>query len=188
MARDAENKYRYGGGRVDGSLAYDFDYEERTRRGAEIRRREEKRRAPQNAPRTQEKAAPVRRTRAKQKLSPVLMLGFAALAGMLIVLLMSCAQLTEISNHVVSMQNELSTLEEEHVKLLASYEKTFDLATIKEAAEAAGMSKPSASQIYYVDLSAPDNVTVYQQQHTTALSRLLTSFGHMAGDVVEYFR
>ncbi len=39
-------------------------------------------------------------------------------------------------------------LQAENVTLTAQYEQMFDLATVKEVAEAAGMSKPSSSQIY----------------------------------------
>ena len=54
-------------------------------------------------------------------------------------------------------------------------------------AEAAGMSKPSGSQIYYIDLSEGDSAVVYQQEETNVLSRLLTSLNHGIYAVVEYF-
>jgi len=184
MARDMEKKYRYGGGRVDGDLAYKLEFDERTRSSGH----EEVRREPERRARTAAKVQPNHRVREKQKVSPVLLLGFAALAAMVVVLVMSYAQLTALSTDVVSLQDDLSSLQEEHIKLLASYENTFDLARLKEAAEAAGMSKPSASQIKYVDLSEPDNVVLYQQTETNVLARLLTSFGHVAGNAMEYFQ
>lgn len=186
MARDMQRQYRYGGGRVDGDLAYQLGYEEKYRRTS--REHEEVRREGERRTKTAAKPQTARRVREKQKVSPVLFAGFVALAAMVVVLIMSYAQLTTLSANVVSLQSDLSALQEEHVKLLASYEKTFDLATVKEAAEASGMTKPSASQIYYVDLSAPDNVVVYQQAESNVLSRLMTSFGHAADSVVEYFR
>ena len=67
-------------------------------------------------------------------------------------------------------------------------EKTVDLTTIKEAAAAAGMAKPSASQVYYIDLSEPDSVVVYQQKSQNVLSRVLTSLGNGVCAVVEYFK
>ena len=67
-------------------------------------------------------------------------LGFAALAAMVVVVLMSYAQLTSISADVVSMQKELKTLDAEHVALLTQYERTFDLETVKAAAAAAGIA------------------------------------------------
>ena len=85
------------------------------------------------------------------------------------------------------MQKQLSTLQDEHVTLLTQYERTFDLTSIKEAAAAAGMYKPSASQINYIDLSAPDSVEVYDSADVNVLSRVFTSLGRGVGSVVEYF-
>ena len=81
-------------------------------------------------------------------------------------------------------QEELQT---ENVTLTAQHEQMFDLATVKEVAEAAGMSKPSSSQIYYIDLSEGDSAVVYQQEESNLLSRLLTSLNHGIYAVVEYF-
>lgn len=189
--REQSMKYRRYSGRVNGNLAYDPAYEERQRRLRREReyergheRREEFIRPPQ--PKAQRRSAPVRRKREKVSLGALC--GFLAVAAMVTLLLLCRAQLTELSADVVSMQRELSALEDEHVSLLTRYEKTFDLATIKEAAAAAGMSKPSASQIYYIDLSEADSVVVYQQQSTSVLSRVFTSLGQGVCAVVEYFK
>lgn len=87
----------------------------------------------------------------------------------------------------MSLQNELDQLEEENVVLTAQYERMFDLNTIKEAAEAAGMSKPSSSQIYYIDLSEGDSAVVYEEAEPGILSQLLESLHHGVYAVVEYF-
>ena len=71
--------------------------------------------------------------------------------------------------------------------LTTQYEQMYDLETVKSAAEAAGMSKPSNSQIYYVDLSDGDSAVVYQKEEPDILSRLLTSLNHGIYTVVEYF-
>ena len=186
MASRKQQNMRYHGGRVVGNLAYDPAYEERQRR---LRReqeheREEFIRPPQR--RAQPKAAPVRRQREKVSLGALC--GFAALAAMVALMIMCHAQLTAISANVVSVQKEIAALEDEHVALLTRYEKTFDLTTIKEAAAAAGMSKPSASQVYYIDLSEADSVVVYQQKSTNVLSKVFASLGNGVCAVVEYFK
>lgn len=188
MAREQRRKYPYGGGRVEGNLAYDFDYEQRREQREQPRRTENAEPAPVPRARKERRTQTTVRTRERQKVSFAALLGFTALAAMVVMLVMSYAQLTRISDNVVSMKRELSALQEERVSLLTQYEKTFDLATVKEAAEAAGMSKPSASQIYYVDLSAPDSVVIYQQAEANVLSRIFTSLGHGVCSVVEYFR
>ena len=188
--REQNMKSRRYSGRVNGNLAYDPAYEERQRR---LRReqeyerehqREEFMRPPQR--KVQKKAAPVRRQR--EKVSPGALCGFAALAAMVALMILCRAQLTEISSQVVSVQKEIAALEDEHVALLTRYEKTFDLTTIKEAAAAAGMAKPSASQVYYIDLSEADSVVVYQQKSQNVLARALTSLGNGVCAVVEYFK
>ena len=63
---------------------------------------------------------------------------------------MSYVQLTALSDSVVSLQKELTTLQTENVTLTTAYERAFDLETVESAARAAGMSKPSTSQIYYL--------------------------------------
>ena len=50
------------------------------------------------------------------------------------------------------------------------------------------MAKPSALQVYYIDLSEPDSVVVYQQKSQNVLSRVLTSLGNGVCAVVEYFK
>ena len=188
--REQNMKYRRYSGRVNGNLAYDPAYEERQRR---LRReqeyerehqREEFMRPPQR--KVQKKAAPVRRQREKVSLGTLC--GFMALAAMVALMIMCRAQLTEISSQVVSVQKEISALEDEHVALLTRYEKTFDLTTIKEAAAAAGMGKPSSSQVYYIDLSESDSVVVYQQKSTNVLSKVFSSLGQGVCAVVEYFK
>ena len=88
---------------------------------------------------------------------------------------------------LLDLQDQLETLKTENVSLTARHEQMFDLATVKETAEAAGMTKPSGSQIYYIDLSRGDSAVVYQQKETSVLSRLLTSLNHGFYAVVEYF-
>ena len=100
---------------------------------------------------------------------------------------MGYIQLTAISSQVVDLQEELEALETENVSLTAQHEQMFDLATVKEVAEAAGMSQPSSSQIYYIDLSRGDSAVVYQQEEPNLFSRLLTSLNHGIYAVIEYF-
>ena len=181
VMRQVNNRY------ITGTLAYDYgrlEREERRRREREQREYAE-RRARERAPRRKVEATP--RHRERIRVSPLVVLGFVAAAVMSVMLLMSYAQLTTISNQVVSQQKVLASLEEEHVKLVSKYERTFDLAAIKEAAESAGMAKPSASQIYYIDLSAPDNVVLYQHEKGNVLNRVVTSVGRNVASIVEYF-
>ena len=127
------------------------------------------------------------RVRVGQRLSPVIALGYTALAALMVLLVMSYVELAAISSNVVSMQEELSELQEDQRALQVKYEQAFDLTSVKESAEAAGMSQPSESQIYYIDLSDPDNAVVYQDQES-GLMAFLERLGERLYAAVEYFR
>ena len=170
-------------GTTYGDLAYDLDA--MSREYALRHAGEDVRREAVPSPKVRSVTAP--RARQRQHLSVVSVLGFLAVTALAVVTLSQYVQLTVISSEVVKLQSELSELQTENVSLTTKYEQTFDLSTIKEAAEAAGMSKPSSSQIYYIDLSEGDSAVVYQQEESNLLSRLLTSLNHGIYAVVEYF-
>ena len=181
-----ELRYRQSERAVDGSLARDLDWAVRER---ELRHAGE-------APRHQEQvrqqpkvhAAPKVLVRERQQVSLFSLLGFAAVAGLAVLVLMSYIQLTALASDTVALKKQLSTLETEHATLTAQYEQMFDLTTVREAAEAAGMIKPSTSQICYLDMAGGDSAIVYQQEEPSVLSSVLTSLNHGVYAVVEYFK
>ncbi|WP_300861409.1 hypothetical protein [uncultured Oscillibacter sp.] len=168
---------------VNGSLAYDLDYAVRER---ELRHAGE-------APRVREKAkAKVRETtrvlvRARQVVSPLAVLSVTAIMGLALVVLMSYVQLTLLSAETVKLQTQLEELETENVSLTSQYQRMFDMASVKEAAEAAGMSKPSSTQMSHLDLSAGDSAVAYRQREPGLFRRILSSLHGGVCAVVEYF-
>ena len=60
--------------------------------------------------------------------------------------------------------------------------------TVKAAAEAAGMSKPSSGQIQYIDLSGADSVEVYAAGGAAALNGFAEKAESLWAYVLEYFR
>ena len=166
---------------VYGSLAYDLDSLVRERQleeAGEMR---------QAAPAPQPKAQRRPQAQAKARPSALLVGGIVMVTALVMVLLLGYVQLTTVSNHVVTIKNELATLEEEHVSLLTEYEKTFDLATIKAAAEEAGMSKPTSGQIQYIDLSGADTTVVYGAE-PGIVEKTVTSVKNGVQSLWEYFR
>ena len=177
--------YRHGA--TYGSLAYDLDALAREKQLDEAGK------LPQKKVRSaQPEVQPVQRrqtaARAAVWPSPVLLLGTVLVVGMVIALMLCYVKLTGISDNVSSIKREISALEEEHVALLTAYERTFDLATVKAAAEAAGMSKPSSGQIQYIDLSGADSVEVYAAGGGAALHQLTGKVAELWSYVLEYFR
>ena len=177
--------YRHGA--TYGSLAYDLDALAREKQLDEAGKLPQKKVRP-----AQPEVQPVQRrqsaARAAVRPSPVLLLGTVLVVGMVIVLMLCYVKLTGISDNVSSIKREISALEEEHVSLLTAYERTFDLATVKAAAEAAGMSKPSSGQIQYIDLSGADSVEVYAAGGAAALNGFTEKAESLWAYVLEYFR
>ena len=115
------------------------------------------------------------------------MLSVAAIMGLALLVLMSYVQLTMLSADTVKLQSQLEELESENAALTAQYQRMFDMASVKEAAEAAGMSKPSSTQMSQLDLSAGDSAVAYRQKEPGLFSRILSSLHGGVYAVVEYF-
>lgn len=176
--RQPEHRDPYGyGGSYRDNLAYDYAALERQR---SMER-------PQRRPQIRTIRRPNVSVRPAERISVMAVLGFLAAGALLGLVLLSYLQLTAISDSVVSLQKDLSTLKTENVTLTTAYERTFDLNTVESTAAAAGMSKPSASQIYYIDMSEPDSVQLYSVQSSNALDRILSALGDRLYSVVEYF-
>lgn len=184
----AARDLRYRNGRpasVDGSLARSLDFEVRERElrhaGEAPRHREAAREKPKvrSLPRVQLREA--------QHVAPLAVVGAAAAAVLAVLLLLSYIQLTVLSSDMVELRSELKVLEKENVVLTTQYEQIYDLATVKAAAESAGMTKPGASQVYYVDGSGGDAAVVYRQEESGFLDKVRSSLHHGIYAVVEYF-
>ena len=168
-----------------GSLAYDLDALVRERQLEEAGTMPERRHEVQQPkPRTRAHA----HTQAKRHPAPLLLGGIALLVSLVMVLMLGYVQLTKVSNHVSGIKSELAVLADEHVDLLTQYEKAFDLATIKEVAENAGMSKPSAGQIEYIDLSGDDNVVIYRAEADSFFQNVRSTTAAAVDRLLEYFR
>ena len=182
-------------GVVNGSLARELEFD-----GRELERRLERSGQldfdQQYKQRKETQAEQIARQRAKakaairpaQKASPVLVMGFACVAALLMGLLMCYVQINAVSNSIVDMKSEISQLEIEQVTLLTRYEQAFDLASVKETALAAGMSQPSDSQIYYIDLPGQDRAVAYSAQKVGFLADVKEGLSQRFLATMEYFR
>jgi len=191
-AKEIKGKYRTPGV-IDGNLARRYDQQELERRlersgqldfDQQYKRRQVSRAEQIARQRAKTKAA----ARPVQRVAPAMMLGFAAVACMLVCLLMCYIRINAISNSIVDMKSEITRLETEQVTLLTRHEQAFDLATVKEAARAAGMSQPSESQIYYIDLPGQDQVTVRGGVETSPVRQAAAAVQQKLDGVLAYFR
>ncbi len=174
---------------MDGNLARKLDNQELERRlersgqldfDQQYRRRKES-----EAEQLARRRASVRPA---QKVNKGAVLGFMAVAAMMMVLLLCYVKINAISRSIVQMKEEIKELQVERVSLLTQYEQKFDLASVKAAAEAAGMSPPSESQIYYIDLPGADQAVAYGSESGGVLDRFFASLGRDVYAVMEYFR
>ena len=124
--------------RLERSGQVDFDQQYRQRRETEAERRSRQR----------AKAA----VRPAQKVNILAVLAFFGIAALTVGVLLCYIQLNAISRNIVRMKTEITALEVEQVGLLTKYEQSFDLTSVKEAAESYGMVQPSESQIYNIEL------------------------------------
>ena len=165
----AENKNRMNNEPVFGSLAYDLNtlnWEQLD--GNAVRQPQE--------PRPREHA------------SPILVGGVAILALMVVVLMMGYVKLTQASHDLTAKQSQLQQVQEERVALGVAYEKAFDQAAVKAAAQAAGMTKPTSDQIEYIELGGADMAEICRPESTGPLAQAWTWLKDGIGAVVEYFR
>lgn len=112
----------------------------------------------------------------------------SAAVACLAVMVVNChVQINQISGDIVSMKQQIALLEQEQVSLQTRYEQAFDLASVKDAAEAAGMHQPTDGQIYYLDLPGEDQAVVCQQSEKGALGRVFSMLAQRFCAVLEYF-
>lgn len=169
---EAARKIRYSS---YGNAAYDPAYEGgavRAPRGGELTR-------PRVLPRERAAVRPKVSLRPAGQVSLFAVAGFLAVAFFAALVLLSYVQLTVLSDQVVDLRGQYTTLKDEEARLLAQYELTFDLKSIEAAVTADGrMVKPQSSQIYYMDLSGSDSVEVYEEE---------TSAGALTGAIQNLF-
>lgn len=102
--------------------------------------------------------------RKQQPVSLTAVAGFVLVAMLAVGVLTSYIQLNSVYAETVAAQTTLTELETDYSKLAAEEEEVFDAETLRQAAEEAGLTEPSASQKVYIEFSSPDNTVVYEQQ------------------------
>lgn len=177
---------------VNGNLARKLDGRELERRletsgqldfDKQYRRRKET----ESEQRARQRAAVKAAVRPAQKLSLAAVAGFASVAGLMFVLLLCYIKMSDISRSITEMKNEISRLETEQVALMAKYEQSFDLSSVKEIAESVGMAQPSESQICYIDLPGSDQAVAYSGGKNDMLGGIEALIREKIQAIKEYF-
>lgn len=170
-----------------GNLAYaQPDVRPMTRGGSEVLRPR-----PKARPKERAIARPKVRVREAGQVSVFAVVGFLAVGVFAVLLMLATVQLTMISDDVVSLKNQLSSLQSEEAKLMAQYELAYDLGAIEEQVTSNGsMVKPQAGQIYTLDLSEEDNVIHYEKDSAAAetAESFLDTLKSLVDGALAYFR
>ena len=130
------------------------------------------------------------RLREAGAVSPFAVVGFLAVGVFAVLLLFSYARLMTISQQVVALNSEMTTLQSEEAKLRAQYELAYDLDAIEESLTASGtMVEPQNGQVVYVDLSEPNTVRLFQEEDgASGLEGMFQSVRSIAEEIVTYFQ
>ena len=178
-------------GVVNGNLAHDLRTHELERRlehsgqldfDKQYRQRQET-----NADKLSRQRQQRRATVRQPQSVPVMAVLCSVVVACLAVLVVNChVQINRISGEIVSMKHQIEQLEQEQVSLQTRYEQAFDLATVKDAAEAAGMRQPSDGQIFYIDLPGEDQALVCRQTEEGVFARIFTVLTQRFDAVWEY--
>lgn len=147
-------------------------------------------RGPRRAPAPGSRPSPAPRCRCREagEVSPFAVIGFAAVGVFAALLIFSYAQFVMANDAVVTLRNDLKTLQAENVTLSARYEQVFDMERI-QAAVGDTMVRPTEEQIVYLDLSEPDSVVLYGEEETASgIQGALQGFKNIVHELTEYFR
>ena len=169
---------RYG---TNGSVAYSHAY------GNPAPSRDERqRRRNRTYQRPNQQTRPQVQVREAGQIAPFAVVGFLAVVIMALLLMGTHAQLTMESTRLSQLRQQSQSLDAENAALTAQYEKVFDMEAI-QAAVGDTMTRPTAAQIDYIDLSEPDTVVIYEKE-SGALAGLFQDIKAAVDSVVEYFR
>ncbi len=179
---------------AEGNLARKPDVQEQREWERAQRRREleevrfQRREEAIRARRAKQRAMTQAALRAAQKISPAAIVSFAGVVLLMVLILACYIQLNAISRHIVDMKNQIEVLKTQQVSLLTRYEQAFDLTSVKEMAEAAGMTQPSDSQIYYIDLPGEDQAVSFGDDDVSPVTKIITAVKRKFHEVLEYFQ
>ena len=89
---------------------------------------------------------------------PIAVVGVGAVAALMVLLLLTQAQLSQIGFEISALEQELEVLETQHEKLLISHAKAYHPNRIEEyARQELGMVPPNPDQIRYIQIDTADS-------------------------------
>ena len=141
--------------------------------------------APQQAP-PQKKPAEEAESAHPWHAIPALVGSLLLVAAVVVMVLVSYAQLVVVNDELVGLRSQLDTLKSEETKLMSQYELAYDLQEIENQMTASGkMNSIQSWQTYTLELSEPDSVEYY---HASDAKERAAAFARdLVTGVKEYF-
>lgn len=88
---------------------------------------------------------------------PIVIVGTAVAAALMVLLLLTQSQLSQISFEISALEQELMELETQYEKLRISHARAYSLDRIEDyAVNELGMIHPNTDQIRYIDIDTAD--------------------------------
>lgn len=153
---------KYSRIRYNGSAAYEIAYEPDNDAQQENRQSLQPR--------------PKKAVQTKYGISAFAIVGYVAVAVMLVLVVMTYVQYTTVAAQTVEYREYIETLSSDQRKLTIQYEKTFDLNEIELYAKSVlGMDAPQERQLGEVALNASDKAIVYSSEEQNGIIGSLAS-------------
>ena len=132
---------------------------------------------------------PKRQTRERPRISIGYLLCAFAVAAMLVLIVASYAELSELNIKAAQLEEEYVKLQEEYVIIEAAQERAQDLTSLAEYAKTRlGMVKAGNANIVYIDLGEEELIDLPSSAPSGGIRSVLHGFVGFLDTVVEFFR
>ena len=120
-------------------------------------------------------------------LSVFLGAGFYVVLAVLLMIVYSYVELTELSDSAVKYKAQIKSLKVEETRLINEHESRLSLTSVEEyAVTKLGMVKPEREQIVYLDLSGVDHAVVADNRERDEFGELLDGMYEKISSLLAY--
>ena len=111
---------------------------------------------------------------------------FVMVIGLLLLIVYSYVQLSELSEKSTTLKNQYNKLKDDETVMLMASEQRINLKDVEDyAVNKLGMVKPEQDQMIYLDLSGDDHAEVVESPQKDA-SAFLEGLSHALGGIVSF--